>query len=158
MKKLTSLMLSSALIIGCTTSLDYYKKETGYKKPHTIEEYHHFADWCKQSGRNEDRIWANKQIVKISKRNSEEELVGQIALSESYLTHLRDLRLMYTVSKYNSEKENVLKKAKDNCLEVMDLINSIPSNEIRLFGTRDEINYLCDRFSRNYSLTDFNDF
>jgi len=158
MRKIASLFLSSALLVGCSTALDQYRKDTGHTKPNTVASYNHFGDWCKRTGRDEDRIWAYKHAFKKAKRGSKEELDAQVSLSESYLTHLKSLQLELSSNLYASNKNEIMNKGKFVCLEAMEVINSVPRNEIRLYGVREEILYLCDKFDKNYSFSDFHEF
>ena len=160
MNKIQSLAVTVALLfnVGCTTSLDSYRRETGYEKPHTVEGYHHFAKWSKKTGRIEDQIWAHQEALKKLPRGSEEETTERIRLGESYLTLLSDLQLNVRINKYSSDVKDIWVKARKKCIEAKENSHLIPPKEIRFYGTREETDYLCDRFNHQRTLKDFQTF
>ncbi len=158
MNKLTSIILSSALLFGCMTPLDYYKRETGHQRPHTIEGFHHYASWCKKTERIEDQIWAHQEVLKKLPRGSEEETTERIELGESYLALLKNLELKISANRYSPNFKNFWMKAQKKCIEAKEVSLSIPSRDIRFYWTREEIGYLCDRFNHQRTLKDFQTF
>ncbi|NQV90875.1 hypothetical protein HQ489_00195 [Candidatus Woesearchaeota archaeon] len=160
MNKIQSLAVTVALLfnVGCTTSLDSYRKETGYEKPHTVEGYHHFAGWCKKTGRIEDQIWAHQEAVRKLPNGSEAEITERIELGQSYLTLLKDFQLNISTNRYSSDVKDTWIKARNKCVEAKENSNLIPPKEIRFYGTREEIDYLCDKFNHQKTFRDFQTF
>ena len=140
------------------TSLDHYKRDTHHEKPNTVQEYQHFAGWCKRNGRIEDQIWAQKEMLSRTPKGSEEALDVKVALSESYLTFLNILRLSVRSNMYSPNRQDFWTKGQRTCKEARKVSESIPSNEIRHYGTGEEIGYLCDKFENPKTVTDFRSF
>jgi hypothetical protein len=160
MNRIQSLTATVALLfqVGCMTPLDSYKKETGHQKPHTVEGYHHFAGWCKKTGRIEDQIWAHQEAINKLEEGSNEQTSERILLGESYLSLLHELRMSISINRYSSDVKDIWIKAKKRCIEAKKNSNLIPPKEIRFYGTREEIGYLCDKFNRQKTFKDFQTF